>query len=91
MLRRSALVDRLCTGGPQSIALLATGSAVTRQAVTKHLNPLASAGLVRDVRRGRERIQELEPEGLDEARGSLDEISQRWDEALAPLKRFVED
>ena len=88
---RLALVDRLCASGPQSIALLTTGSAVTRQAVTKHLHVLAGAGLVRDVRRGRERIWELEPEGLDEARGSLDEISQRWDEALSRLRRFDED
>jgi DNA-binding transcriptional ArsR family regulator len=72
---RLALVARLCAGGPLSIARLTAGSAVTRQAITKHLNVLASAGLVHDVRRGRERIWELNPDRLVEARAGLDEIS----------------
>lgn len=88
---RLALVARLCSGKGFSIAHLTSGSAVTRQAVTKHLQVLAAAGLVRDVRRGRERIWELAPERLGEARGWLDEISRRWDEALLRLKRHVEE
>ena len=88
---RLELVARLCAEGPLSISRLTDGSAVTRQAVTKHLDVLAGAGLVRDFRRGRERIWELEPRRLDQARLFLDEISRRWDEALARLKRFVEE
>ncbi len=88
---RLALVARLCEGGPRSIARLTAGSAVTRQAVTKHLHVLAGAGLVRDARRGRERIWELEPYKLIEARRTLDEISKRWDEALDRLKSYVEE
>jgi DNA-binding transcriptional ArsR family regulator len=88
---RLALVARLCAGGPLSITRLSTGSDITRQAITKHLNVLAKAGLVRDVRSGRERIWELEPEQLEEARRCLDSISKRWDEALDRLKRVVED
>jgi DNA-binding transcriptional ArsR family regulator len=88
---RLALVARLCDGGPWSIARLTAGSSVTRQAVTKHLQVLAGAGLVRDARRGRERLWELEPEKLAEARRTLDEISRRWDETLGRLKQFVEE
>jgi DNA-binding transcriptional ArsR family regulator len=88
---RLALVARLCARGPQSITRLATGSDVTRQAITKHLHVLAGAGLVHDVRRGRERIWELDTDGLDQARRWLDQISKRWDEALDRLKKFVED
>lgn len=88
---RLALVDRLCAGGPLSIARLTTGSAVTRQAITKHLNVLAGAGLVRDARRGRERIWALDTDRLDEARRYLDDISKQWDEALDRLKNFVEE
>jgi len=88
---RLALVDRLCTNGPMSIVRLTTGSAVTRQAITKHLQILAGAGLVHDTRRGRERIWELDPDRLDEARRCLDQIAQQWDEALERLKMFVED
>lgn len=88
---RLGLVARLCAGGPLSIARLTTGSAVTRQAITKHLTVLAGAGLVRDVRRGRERIWELDPDRLVEARTWLDEISHQWDEALDRLRTFVEE
>jgi len=88
---RLRLVSRLCAGGPLSIAELTTGGAVTRQAVTKHLHVLADAGLVSDVRRGRERIWQLEVQRLEEARRCLDQISKGWDEALDRLKTFVEE
>jgi DNA-binding transcriptional ArsR family regulator len=87
---RLKLVARLCAG-PESITRLTTGTTVTRQAITKHLQVLADAGLVRDVRRGRERIWEFEAERLTEARGCLDEISRQWDAALDRLKKFVEE
>ena len=88
---RLALLDRLGTGGPQSITRLTAGSAVTRQAITKHLQVLAGAGLVHDTRRGRERIWALDTSRLDEARRSLDQIAQHWDAALERLRSFVEE
>jgi len=87
---RLRLVSRLCSGGPASIARLTAGSSVTRQAITKHLHVLAGAGLVRSARRGRERVWELRPRQLEQARESLDAISRQWDEALDRLKAFVE-
>jgi len=87
---RLALVGRLCTAGPLSIVRLCQGSPVTRQAVTKHLHVLANAGLVRHARRGRERIWELEPGRLAEARRFLDLVSAQWDEAIGRLRAFVE-
>lgn len=88
---RLALLDRLGASGPQSITRLTAGSAVTRQAITKHLHVLAAAGLVHDVRRGREHIWALDTDRLEEARRSLDQIARQWDEALGRLKAFVED
>lgn len=88
---RLALMERLAGGGPWSIARLTAGSDVTRQAVTKHLHVLAEAGLVRDVRRGRERLWALQADRLAEAGRTLDELSKRWDEALGRLKAFVEE
>src|SRR5712691_4204319 len=85
---RLALVARLCAGGPQSIARLTAGADVTRQAITKHLDVLAGAGLVHDVRRGRERIWELDTDRLEEARSYLAKISKRWDSALARLRKY---
>jgi DNA-binding transcriptional ArsR family regulator len=88
---RLRLVARLSTGGPFSIARLTEGSNVTRQAVTKHLQVLAGAGLVRDVRAGRERLWELNTPPLDEARQCLAMISDQWDQALGRLRRLVEE
>jgi DNA-binding transcriptional ArsR family regulator len=87
---RLRLVARLGREGPLSISRLSDGAGVTRQAVTKHLGVLAGAGLARGSRRGREQVWQLEAAPLDEARRSLDRISQRWDEALERLKKSLE-
>jgi DNA-binding transcriptional ArsR family regulator len=88
---RLALVARLSSDGPLSITRLTAETAVSRQAVTKHLNVLATAGLVSDVRHGRERIWELEPKQMEAARSYLEHVSKRWDDALDRLKKFVEE
>lgn len=87
---RLALMLRLGSGGPHSIAQLAAESPLTRQAITKHLEVLDAAGLVRSDRRGRERIWNVQADRLDEARQFLDEVSRQWDAALMRLKQFVE-
>jgi DNA-binding transcriptional ArsR family regulator len=88
---RLALVARLGREGPLSIARLTEGSAVTRQAVSKHLRVLAHAGLARGTRKGRETLWRLDPERLGEARRTLDRIAARWDDALERLKKVVEE
>jgi DNA-binding transcriptional ArsR family regulator len=88
---RLRLVAVLCAGGAFSIAQLTTTTAITRQAVTKHLRVLAQAGLVRDVKLGRERLWQLDPAQIDEARRSLEIIGKQWDHALGKLKVAVED
>jgi DNA-binding transcriptional ArsR family regulator len=87
---RLRLVAKLSATGPLSITRLTEGEAMTRQAITKHLSVLAEAGLVRDVRHGRERRWALELSPLDTARRYLDLVSQRWDGALARLAAMVE-
>lgn len=87
---RLRIIAALCAGGALSIAQLTADTTITRQAVTKHLHVLAEAGLVRDVKQGRERRWEFEPSKVEQARRSLDAISRRWDEALARLKACVE-
>ena len=86
---RLHIVAKLCTSGPQSIVRLTQGTSVSRQAITKHLNALAEAGLLRSSREGRERIWEIETKRLAEARHYLDQISEQWDAAIGRLRRFV--
>lgn len=88
---RLKILAKLSKGSHVSISQLTEGSALTRQGISKHLRVLKDAGLVRGIRRGRESLFVLEPARLDEARRSLDAISQQWDQALARLKSFVEE
>jgi DNA-binding transcriptional ArsR family regulator len=88
---RLRLVAALCVGGAMSITQLTLGTDISRQAITKHLDVLAAAGLVRGVRLGRERLWEFEPASLDKARRSLESVGQQWERALARLKLAVEN
>jgi len=88
---RLLLIDRLCESGPLSITHLAGGTAISRQAVTKHLDRLEQAGLVHSYREGRERLWQVEPEKLEEAQRYLQIISARWDAAAERLRRYVEE
>ena len=58
--------------------------------MTKHLEALAEAGVVRSTKEGRERIWELETRRLSEAQRYLDDISSQWDRAIDRLRAFVE-
>lgn len=88
---RLSLVTRLCNGQPYSIAQLTEDTALTRQAVTKHLRVLEDAGIVHSTRVGRESRYAFNAAALEQARAYLDLVSQQWDHALERLRRFVED
>ena len=87
---RLALLAKLGDGQARSIAALSTDTALTRQAITKHLHVLQDAGLVAFLRVGRESRFAARREALDEARAYLDGVSRQWDETLERLKAFVE-
>src|SRR4029077_16253834 len=75
---RLSLVAKLCAGQPSSISQLTRGSRLTRQAITKHLRVLESAGFVRCVRTGRETLFKFNPEPLEEMKVYLDSVSAQW-------------
>ncbi|HKW68116.1 MAG TPA: metalloregulator ArsR/SmtB family transcription factor [Terriglobales bacterium] len=87
---RLELLAKLCAGQPRSISQLTTGSRVTRQAITKHLRVLESAGIVRSARAGRESRFEFDPRPIENLKHYLDFVSRQWDETLDRLKTFVE-
>lgn len=68
-------------------------SDVTRQAITKHLEIFAEAGLVSSHKAGRERVWQLEPKRLSDAHAHLEAISKQWDDRprspRAPRRRRV--
>jgi DNA-binding transcriptional ArsR family regulator len=87
---RLKLIAVLCAGGAFSIAQLTANTEISRQGVTKHLQVLADAGVVRDVRQGRERLWQLDPAQIEEAKRTLEIIGREWEVALGKLKAFVE-
>jgi len=62
---RRAILDRLMDGGV-AVAELATGFAMSRPAVSKHLRVLRDARLVQEDRVGRQRVYRLTPDPLRE-------------------------
>lgn len=87
---RLKLVALLCAGGAFSIAQLTASTEISRQGVTKHLQVLADAGVVRDLKQGRERLWQLDPGQIEEAKRTLEVIGREWDVALGKLKLFAE-
>ena len=93
---RLLLVATLSDGQQHSISRLAEsqrsgGSALTRQAITKHLRVLERVRIVHGVRAGRESLFELDPKPINELREYLDLVSEQWDLALGRLRSFVEE
>jgi DNA-binding transcriptional ArsR family regulator len=87
---RLSLLMRLSDGQTRSIAKLSADTRLTRQAVTKHLHVLESAGLVSSIRVGRESRFGYRPEPIADAKAYLDAVSAHWDGALERLRAFVE-
>ncbi len=86
---RRILLDRMRGSGPQSIAALGAGLPMSRQAVTKHLDVLAGAGLVRTRRVGRQRLHELDPAPLRAVDDWLRPYAAFWDERIEALRRHL--
>ena len=87
---RLRLIARLSDDGPLSIASLADGFDISRQAISKHLRVISEAGLATCGRQGRETVWQLEQEGLADATTYLQLISKDWDDKLRRLKNLVE-
>ncbi len=88
---RRVLLERLRRGGRAlSLSDLADRLPMSRQAVTKHLDTLESAGLIERHMRGRERLHVLRGEPLREVGDWLAPYEAVWDERLARLRQYVE-
>lgn len=88
---RRAMLERLRTEGPLSVSALSAPLPMTRQAVTKHLDLLEAAGLIRNERRGRERLHVLEAQPLQVVESWLAPYAAAWDRRLERLKRHLDE
>jgi DNA-binding transcriptional ArsR family regulator len=88
---RRTVVEALATRETATATELASELPVTRQAVSKHLTALGSAGLVAAERRGRETHYRLTPEALSQALSWMEQVGTQWEKRLAALRsRFPE-
>ena len=72
---------------PSAVGELAGELPVSRPAVSQHLKVLKDAGLVVDKRAGKQRIYQVDPDGLAALRAELDRF---WTKTLAAYKTVVE-
>jgi DNA-binding transcriptional ArsR family regulator len=76
---RRQILQRLVHDGPQTATELAELFPLSRQAVVKHVQTLAAAGLVAATRSGREVRYRATTERLAEAVSWLLDTSAQWD------------
>jgi DNA-binding transcriptional ArsR family regulator len=86
---RRELLARLRAGDGLSIADLSRDLPMTRQAVTKHLDALREAGLVRVRRAGRERLHDLDAAPLEAVDAWLRPYAEAWDQRIDRLRRHL--
>lgn len=83
---RRHVVQLLAQQSTVTASALAAQLPISRQAVAKHLNALASAGLVSATHEGRETQYRLTPAPMDEAMSWLAIAGAQWDERLEKLR-----
>jgi DNA-binding transcriptional ArsR family regulator len=83
---RRTIFERLIEH-PSAVSELACELPVSRPAVSQHLKVLKDAGLVVDKRAGKQRIYQVDPDGLAALRAELDRF---WTKTLATYKTVVE-
>jgi DNA-binding transcriptional ArsR family regulator len=83
---RRAIFERLLEQ-PQAVQTLAKGLPVSRPAVSQHLKVLGDAGLVVARREGKQRIYQVDPDGIAALRAELERF---WDMTMAAYKAVVE-
>ena len=86
---RREVLEQIATRGEATATELAAAMPITRQAVAKHLNVLAGAGLVAPRRAGRETRYAPTPEPLGDAIAWMTELGAQWDARLARLQKSV--
>jgi DNA-binding transcriptional ArsR family regulator len=82
---RRHIVELLASGGPTTATALAGQLAISRQAVAKHLQLLAGAGIASSRRVGRETRFEARLDGFTDVRNWIAAVEGRWTERLALL------
>ncbi len=87
---RRKLLNTLAQNSPKTATQLSHEFPMTRQGIVKHLDLLASAGLVQARVQGREKHYSFAPEPLDSVSAWIEVIGEQWEGRLGRLKALVE-
>ncbi len=86
---RRTILDNLLKGALPAGEL--TGRLeLSRSSASEHLSVLKEAGLIREERKGRQRIYHLEARGLQEVNGWLKNYEQYWNQRLDALADLLD-
>ena len=88
-IRRRLLTE--LSSEPATATSLAGELPISRQAVTKHLDSLARAGLLTRERSGREVIYRVTPQPLADAAHWMMSVAGQWDARLERLRQTLDD
>lgn len=87
---RRAIIDRLMSGETR-ITDLAEPFSMSLNAVSKHIQVLEDAGLIRRTRVWREHRVSLDPQPLDEISAWIEARRTLWQQSLDALGALIED
>src|SRR5215831_1623093 len=85
---RRAIVERLARG-PRRVTELAEPFEMSLAAVSKHIQVLERAGLVKRTREGREHLLSLDARPMREVARYASKFEKFWNERLDRLEAFV--
>lgn len=85
---RRAIVERLARG-PRRVTELAEPFEMSLAAVSKHIQVLERAGLVKRTREGREHVLTLDARPMREVARYASKFEKFWNERLDRLETFV--
>jgi DNA-binding transcriptional ArsR family regulator len=87
---RRELLALLRSGGLLAAGQLAEAFPVSRPAISRHLRVLRKARLVQELRRGRHRLYQINPEPLRAVDQWLEDYRVYWQATLQGLKKYIE-
>lgn len=87
---RRSIVERLARG-PATPKELAAGRTISPQAISRHLQVLETAGLIRRTRNGQQRPCHIDAKGLRIAGQWMDQHRAFWEGSFDQLASYLDD
>ena len=87
---RTEIVELLREHGELRVSEIATEFTASRQSITKHIDILQGAGIVKCKKAGRERFTRLSPTAFNSIAKWMGHYDKFWDNKLDKLKGIIE-